>query len=155
MTDVRTLKKYLNNLYRNKLIHNEIKTFPKRGNLTIQFNGEIYNSGEHFTLISAKLFNYFENGQINEYAFRQAIYYKSHINPKEVNRNFCFVSYSKLSDTLKISKTKIKEANDQLRKSKLIKVVSHKLEPTYEYDEKDEMTYDRYNNHYYVADCLH
>ena len=155
ITDTRTLKKQLNTLYQNKLIHNEIKTLPKRGNLTIQFNGEVYNNDEHFTLVSARLFNYFENDQINEYAFRQVVYYKSHINPKEVNRNFCFVGYDKLSESLKVSRKKIKEANDQLRKSKLIKVVSHKLEPTYEYDEKDDMTYDRYNNHYYVSDCLH
>lgn len=155
MTDTRTLKKYLNNLYRNKLIHNEIKTFPKRGNLIIQFNGEVYDNDEHFTIISAKLFTYYENDQINEYAFRQAVYYKSHINPKEVNRNFCFVGYSRLSEVLKISRSKIKEANEQLRKNKLIKIVSHKLEPTYEYDEKDDMTYDRYNNHYYVSKSLY
>ncbi|MFD4819290.1 hypothetical protein [Peribacillus butanolivorans] len=59
-----------------------------------------------------------------------------------------------MTKRFRISKTKVEEANKQLKKAKLLKIVKHKLEPTHEYVD-DELQYDRFNNHYFVADILH
>lgn len=157
ISDTRTFKNRLKNLYKMGLIENEIIKLPTKGNLIIIFNEKVYEEDKHFTLMSTELFSYWKNEQINEYAFRQVFYYKSHINlnDKERDRSFCFIGYDTLVKRLKISKSKVKEANEQLRKSKLIKIKKQVLETTHEYDENDELVFDRYNNHYYVANSLH
>ena len=73
---------------------------------------------------------------------------------KDRDRSFCFVGYDTLTARLKISKTKVKEANEQLEKAKLIKIVAHQLENTNGYNDNDELVFDRWNNHYYVANSL-
>lgn len=50
--------------------------------------------------------------------------------------------------------TTIQEANKQLTENKLIKIEKHKLENTGAYNEKDELIFDRYNNHYIVNEKL-
>ncbi|MDC2866530.1 hypothetical protein [Bacillus sp. BP-3] len=157
ISDTRTLKKQLNKLYNERLIENKIEKLPTKGNLTIVFNEALYGEDKHFTWMSAELFSYFNNDQIDEYAFRQVFYYKSHINmdDKEHDRSFCFVGYDMLISRLKVSKTKVHEANTQLVKAKLVKIKQHVLETTYEYDVNDELVFDRWNNHYYVANSLH
>jgi hypothetical protein len=157
MNDARTFRKRLKNLYAAGLIENEINKLPTKGSLQIVFNEKIYNETESFTLISAELFNYYELDQIDEYAFRQIIYYKSHINMKDKksDRTFCFVGYDTLTKRLKIAKRKVQDANEQLIKNKLINVKKHKLETEYTYNEDDELIFERFNNHYYVAQFLH
>jgi len=156
INDTRTLKKQLNNLRANKLIKSEHDKLPTKGNLKVIFNSEIYGTDDYFTMLSAEIFTYYNNEQINEYAFRQIFYYKSHINitDKERDRSFCFVGFELLVSRLKVSKTKIVEANQQLKKAKLIEIKKHKLEHDYIYNEEDELVFDRYNNHYYVANSL-
>lgn len=156
ISDTRTFKNRLKNLYKVGLIENEITKLPTKGNMKIIFNDKVFGEDKHFTWLSAEVFSYFRNDQIDQYAVRQLFYYKSHINmdDKEKDRSFCFVGFETLIDRLKISKSKIVDANEQLKKTKLIKVKKHKLAPTYEYDD-DELVYDRYNNHYYVANFLH
>ncbi|MFD2681194.1 hypothetical protein [Bacillus seohaeanensis] len=158
ISDTRTFKNRLKKLYKLELIENEINKLPTRGELTITFNDKVYGDDKMFTKLSAEIFTYFKNEQIDEYAFRQVFYYKSHINKddKDINRDrsFCFVGYDTLVDRLKVSKTKIKEANEKLSKLKLIKIKKHKLETNDEYDENDELVFTRYNNHYYVHNSL-
>ncbi|MFK9119118.1 hypothetical protein ACJEBK_19860 [Peribacillus frigoritolerans] len=159
ISDTRTFKKRLKNLYETGLIEEKITNLPTKGNLTIVFNDTVFDEDKHkhFTILSAEVFSYWRNDQIDEYAFRQLFYYKSHINKndKENDRSFCFVGFGTLAERLKVSKSKIVEANDQLKELKLIKVIKHKLAPTGEYNEDDEAIFDRFNNHYYVADSLH
>jgi hypothetical protein len=157
INDTRTLKNRLKRFYKLGLIENEIKTLPIKGTLTIIFNEKVYEEDKHFTLISADLFNYYTNGQIDEYAFRQIFYYKSHINldDKEKDRKYCFVGFETLSKRLKVSNSKIIEANEQLTKAKLIKIKKHVLEENGEYNELDELVFTRYNNHYFVHSSMH
>jgi hypothetical protein len=98
--DTRTFKKQLNKLYDEGLIENKVDKLPIKGSLTIVFNEAIYEGDGHFTLMSSELFSYYNNDQIDEYAFRQVFYYKSHINldDKERDRSFCFVGYETLID---------------------------------------------------------
>lgn len=156
ISDTRTFKSRLKKLYNLGLIENEITKLPTKGTLTIVFNEKVYEEDQHFTMLNANIFNHWRKGEIDEYAFRQVFYYKSHINKddKERDRSFCFVGYDTLVKRLKISKTKVNEANDQLNKAKLVKIVPHKLETNHEYDENDELIFDRFNNHYYVANSL-
>lgn len=152
ISDTRTFKQRLKKLYQLGLIENEIAKLPTKGNLTIQFNEKMYDN-KQFTLMSAEIFSYWRNDQIDEYAFRQVFYYKSHINldDKERDRSFCFVGFETLSSRLKISKTKITDANKMLKKAKLIRIEKHKLETEYNYTDDDELIFEKYNNHYYVA----
>lgn len=156
MTDTRTLKKKLQRLHICGLIHTKVEKLPTKGELLIVFNDDIYHTDEHFTLMNAKVFTYLQTETIDEYAFRQLFYYKSHINKddKSRDRSFCFVGYDTLVTRLKVSKSKVKEANDRLVNAKLIKVKKHELKTNYEYDEEDELITGRYNNHYTVHNDL-
>ncbi|MEK4884896.1 helix-turn-helix domain-containing protein [Bacillus sp. FSL W8-0223] len=156
ISDTRTFKNRLKKLYEVGLVENEINKLPTKGSLKIIFNDDIYYKDKHFTMLSSELFSYFIKEQIDEYAFRQVFYYKSHINmnDEERDRSFCFVSYDTLSKRLKISKSKVIEANRQLEKANLIKIDVHELETNYEYNELDELIFNKFNNHYYVANAL-
>jgi hypothetical protein len=164
INDTRTFKKRMKALYDAKLILNEVNKLPTKGALTIEMNDDYFKEGVIFTNLSVEIFSYFNNGQtdtqpegrIDEYAFRQIFYYKSHINKKDKkrDRSFCFVGYETLAERLRISKTKIKAANDQLSKLRLVKIVEHALEWSGEFTQNDELYINRYNNHYYVANSL-
>lgn len=74
------------------------------------------------------------NDQIDTYAFRQIFYYKSRIN-KSLDGNghdYCFSGFESMTKRFRISRSKVEEANKQLKKAKLLKIVKHKLEPTHE-----------------------
>ncbi|KIL74345.1 hypothetical protein [Bacillus badius] len=157
ISDNRTFKTRMKKFYKLGLIEEEIPKLPTKGYLTIIFNEKVCSEDEHFTMLNADIFNYWMNDQIDEYAFRQVWYYKSHINlhDKERDRSFCFVAMDTLADRLRISKEYVHNANKQLKKLKLIQVVKHKLESTDMHNEADELIITKYNNHYYVADSLH
>lgn len=148
--DTRTFKKRLTELSKVGLIHNEIISLPRKGEITILFNGDVLKNG-HFTMMDCKLFDYLE--KINEHAFRLLFYYKSHINKKE-NKHYCFVGIETLKVKLKMGSDTINKANELLVKCKLLKIHKHKIETTYTYDEKDELIFDKYNNHYIVDEKL-
>lgn len=155
ITDTRTFKKRINYLHSLDLIKNNIEKVPTKGNINIVFN-ESMAEGKTFTKLSASIFTYFNNDQIDTYAFRQIFYYKSRIDKKldGNGHDYCFSDFESMTKRFCISRLKVEEANKQLKKAKLLKIVKHKLEPTHEYVD-DELQYDRYNNHYFVADILH
>ncbi|MGJ9383215.1 hypothetical protein [Salipaludibacillus sp. CF4.18] len=156
VSDTRTFKSRLNKLHKINLIKNKVDKLPTKGSLTIEFNSDAYDKG-HFTMLDSDVFNYYKNEKIDTYAFRQLFLFKSYINmsDKERDRSFCFVGVNTISSKFKISKTSVTDANEQLRKAKLIKIVKHKLNTEYEYDENSEIVFDRWNNHYYVHRSLH
>ncbi|WP_251033652.1 hypothetical protein [Bacillus sp. ISL-75] len=96
ISDTRTYKSRLQKLFKFGLIETEINKLPTKGNMRISFNSKAYENCSHFTKISAELFTYWRNDQIDEYAFRQVFYYKSHINmdDKENDKSYCFVGDS-------------------------------------------------------------
>lgn len=158
VSDTRTLKKRLLSLYKNKLINNEIKTFPKRGEIVILFNGNVQKESKHFTMMNLKIFDFLE--KIDEHSFRLVFYYKSHINKgvkKKENEkviDYCFVGIETLKNNLKMGSDTIKNSNELLVKHKLIKIIKHRLAHNDEYDEDNELIYDRYHNHYIVREEL-
>lgn len=153
VNDTRTLKKRLDGLYKANLIQNKISSLPRKGEIAIVFNSKILNESKHFTMMNAKIFDYMND--INEHSFRLLFYYKSHINLNDDKKlNYCFVGIETLKVKLKMGSDTIHQANNQLKENKLIKITRHKLETTYEYDENDELIFDRYNNHYIVNENL-
>lgn len=152
IADTRTLKKRLGSLRKNKLINNSVVSFPKRGEITLLFNSEVIKDN-YFTQMNVKLFDML--GKIDEHSFRLVFYYKSHINKKdEKGLDYCFVGIETLKNNLKMGSDTIKNANDTLKKCKLIKIEKHKLAHDDQYDENDELIYDRYHNHYKVNNEL-
>ena len=87
--DNRVLKNRLNKLNDHNLIENRISIIPRRNEMPIIFNDNLYNSYDVFTLISTEVFELYEAGKINQHAFRLITFYKSHIN-KSMNNNYCF-----------------------------------------------------------------
>lgn len=152
INDTRTLKKRVENLYKANLIQNKIDVLPRKGEITILFNSKILKESKHFTMMNANLFDYME--QLNEHAIRLVFYYKSHINLKNDDVNYCYVGIETIKIKLKIGSDTINQANEILTKNKLIKIVKHKLNTSYQYNENDELIYDRFNNHYYIDEKL-
>jgi hypothetical protein len=148
--DSRTFKKRLTELSKCGLVLNQITSLPRKGEMVILFNGEVLKNG-HFTMMDCKIFDYLE--QINEHGFRLVFYYKSHINKKE-NKTYCFVGIETLKVKLKMGSDTISKGNELLVKNGLMKIHRHKIETTYTYDEKDELIFDKYNNHYIVNEKL-
>lgn len=152
--DSRTLKNRLNTLYKANLIGNKVDILPRKGKMTILFNEAVRSSETFFTQINADVFNYLD--KINHHAFRLLFYYKSHINFKEDRRlDYCYVGRETLKVRLKMGSSTIQEANEQLTKNKLIKITKHMLERREEdYDDNNELIFDRYNNHYSVTEKM-
>lgn len=147
--DARTLKQRLNKLHKNKLIHNKIDTLPRKGEMVILFNKNITETSKHFTMLNVKIFDYLHI--ISPHAYRLLFYYKSHINLKSENKiDYCFVGVETLKNRLKMGGHTIKLANDELVENKLIKIVKHKLKADDNYNDNDELIFDKYNNHYYI-----
>jgi hypothetical protein len=159
ITDARTLKKRLKSLYENKLILNEITKLPKRGEVCILFNDKLVTESKVFTMMNFCVFNYI--GSINEHALRLIFFYKSYINKKKVDydgeekvKDYCFVGVETIKHQLKMGSSTILEANKLLTDNKLMKIKRQVLKTEYEYDENDELVYDRYHNHYHVDPML-
>jgi hypothetical protein len=126
---------------------------PKSKPLQVILNKDIVD-GKQFTQLNANVFDYLEH--IGENGFRLVFYYKSHINlnDAERDRSFCFVGYDTLKERLKVGSATIKDANEQLRKNKLVKIEKHQLGHDYEYNEDDELSFSRWNNHYKIRDTI-
>jgi len=154
ITDTRTLKKRLQSLHKNKLIKNEIKSLPRRGNMKIVFNSDFFQKGKYFTMMNTRIFNYIH--KLNEHSIRILFYYKSHINlnDEDKSKKYCFVGLETIKNNLKMGWDTLLKANDELTDYNLIRVVKHKLKTDYSYNENDELIFTKYNNHYYVSESL-
>lgn len=152
--DSRTLKSKLSVLHKQGLILKGIDKLPRKKQLTILLNKEPLDNMEHFTMLSAEVFDLLDNISYN--SFRLLFYYKSHINLDDTHRDrsFCFVGYETLSNKLKMGRTTISESNEELKASKLIIIERHKIGHNYEYDESDELEFNKWNNHYKIVDSL-
>ena len=90
------------------------------------------------------------------YSITRVILIKMTIKIAQIKKGlfYCHVGFETLKVKLKMGSTTIQEANKQLTENKLIKIEKHKLENTGAYNEKDELIFDRYNNHYIVNEKL-
>ncbi|MCM3110007.1 hypothetical protein [Lederbergia lenta] len=146
--DTRTLKNRLLQLHNAGLIRNKIDILPRRSELVILFNDRVIKENKYFTMMNVDIFNHLD--KITSHSFRLLFYYKSHINLKQEGVDYCFVGVETLKNRLKMGGHTINQANNNLVENKLIEIKKHKLKHNYEYDEQDELVFDKYNNHYYI-----
>lgn len=150
--DTRTLRKRIKAMYRAGLIENEVEKYPRSiGHVSIMFNEDSYNA-EFFTTLNMSVMDSF--GEISDTAMRLLFYYKSYINPNIEKRKYCFAGREHITDKLHIGNTTFTECNKELEKSGLLKIVRHPLTHNFEYNEKDELQFGRYQNHYFVNEKI-
>lgn len=147
ISDARTLKKRLNTLHKHNLIRNKIEKLPTKGTMKIIFNGDV-KKDQMFCKMNPIIFTYFKNDQIDSNGIRLAFYYKSFLH-----EGYCTVGFETLQQRLKMGSTTISNANNSLKKAKLVKIKSHKLE-TYGYNQKDALVIDSWSNHYQILEPL-
>lgn len=151
-----TIKKMFLNLYKSKLINNEIIELPRTDSLEIELNEE-FISKEPFTRLHINL--YYLLGKINHEGLRLMYYHESRINrnksktdsggEKTYNNWFSFAGIRLIEKETKINRNKITEYNEKLKKLKLIKIENNDLSYIGEYDEFSQEIKTKYTNKYY------
>lgn len=152
ISDTRTLKKSFKQLHKEQIILEYIDKLPTKGALKVTFNPKVEES-KGFTQFYTDIYNYIED--IGVIGLRLLFYYESRISRSgsEISP-YCFAELRTIARELGIDKDTVKRYNDILKSKKLIKIDKHKLECTYDYDENDEIVFQKYNNHYYINENL-
>ncbi|MET3505578.1 hypothetical protein [Halalkalibacter oceani] len=152
VSDNRSLKLIFNNMYENKLILNEIKSFPKKKALQVHINKEMttLHSKNYFTQVDIRLLDKRIVDQIGSVGVRLIYYYESRINRLELYKDRCYASISTISQETGISKNTIMKYNEILKKNKLIRIKKHKLEHAGWEKDGNMIDYVQYANHTYV-----
>jgi hypothetical protein len=142
----RTFKKCLNELYENKLILNEIKNLPRRGNIEIEL---VKIDNCKFAQLEYWFLEQCVINEIGYEGYRLLYYLKSYINNYE---EYCYCSRETIASDIGSSPNTVDKYCKILKKLKLIKIQKHKLisDGTYlnEFDTRENFT--KYNNHYYI-----
>lgn len=142
--DIRKLKKYLTELYNQKLIKEEFITFPKYKQIEITLTNY---STKNFTWLPDNLIKNLK--LLGDIGFRLIYYYKSFINDEQIDTQYAFPSLDTIAENLKTTKKTIIKYNDLLEKNKLIKIDKHELTGKY----KNNITgkyFTKFNNYYYI-----
>lgn len=151
ISDTRTLKRCFKKLHQEQIILELISKLPTKGDLNLTFNAiPDGKESRRFTQLPITLFHYLDD--IGVTGLRLMYYYESYINRTQGNYTsdpFAFPSIETISKDLNINSETVIKYNTILHKKKLIKVVKHKLE-IQGYNEKDEVYFDKYNNHYHI-----
>lgn len=147
ISDNRTLKRVLKALHKNQIVLEYITQLPRKGSLNITYDN-MTDKSNSFTQLPITLFNKIEH--IGVIGIRLLYYYESYINRKDVPaRQYAFPSIETISADLHLHHTTIIEYNELLKKHKLLKITKHVIQED-AYDEDYNMTYIKYNNHYFV-----
>lgn len=148
IADNRTLKRYLNSLQLKGYIYNQVKIERSAPSL-VSLNLEMFTTPENqFTQLPLALLSRINT--IGHTGIRLLYYFESYINRKIVQNQFCFAAVITICKNTGMGKTTVKESVDILKKEKLLEVILHELKHDDQYNEKDELLYNKYNNHYYV-----
>lgn len=163
VNDNRTFKRILDDLYERNLIKTKVNKLPRKELLELELNDyfNIKKQGKNkedrfmFAKLPYCVFEYPIVNEITTYGVRLLYYYKSYINTKMVNKNFCYTAYETIEKETGLSDKTIKKYNDELERLKFVKIVRHELKTTYNYIETatgDCLEYKKYNNHYFIED---
>jgi len=142
--DVRKLKKYLTELYNQKLIKEKFKTLPKYNQIKITLTNY---STKNFTWLPNNLIKNIK--LLGDIGFRLIYYYKSFINDEQINTQYAFPSLNTIANDLGTTRNTIIKYNNILEKNKLIKIDKHELTGKY----KNNITgkyFTKFNNYYYI-----
>lgn len=142
----RTFKKCLDELYENKLIINNIKILPRRGNIEIELadiNNHKFAQLEFWFLDQCVL------NEIGYEGYRLLYYLKSYINNY---KEHCFCSRETIANDIGSSPNTVDKYCKRLEKLKLIKIHKHELKSdgTYDNEFTTRENFTKYNNHYFL-----
>jgi len=140
ISDNRTIKKCLLELYNQNLVKNNIKSLPVNKPLEIIIN-EPYKK-DFFTQLPLDLLKNIRRVKLT--GFRLMYYYKSYINSKDMSKQYCYPSYETIQADLGISNFSVTKYNKLLVEEKLLTITKHKVE----YDPFGDSGLERFNNHY-------
>lgn len=156
ITDNRTLKASLSNLHIHNYIQNEIKQMQPNKPIQLDLNQKKFDTenrkeGEYFTKLPINILYALKDGKLNSKEVRLLYYIKSYINSDDMRKQFCYTSIEKtMVKETNISKNTIPKYTEMLKKKKLISIDKHKLGTSYQYNEKGELIFTKYNNHYFL-----
>lgn len=156
--DNNTFKKSYNNLAKHGYLLSTIDKLPRKGGISVRMNTDIIpelNKKLTFTQLHKDLMDKSVIDAIGYIGIRLIYYYQSYINLKQMNKNHCYASEETIATHLGISKKTVIEYNKRLKKTKMVKIVSHDLNETGEYERKgnkEVLVFNKYNNHYFVKE---
>ncbi|MFC0559658.1 hypothetical protein [Halalkalibacter alkalisediminis] len=152
VSDNRSFKAVLHNLYENNLILNEIETLPRRSALEIHINKDMtpLHNKNMFTQLDIRLLDKKILDEIGTIGIRLMYYYESRINRLELHKDHAYASIETISKDTGFAKDTIGKYNEILEKRKLIWIKKFKLEHVGWYDEGNYIDFARYANHTYV-----
>ena len=142
ITDNRTFKKCLNELYVKELLKNEVKKLPNNRYLHVELKKI---DDKYFTQIPVSLFHRID--EIGHVGFQLLCYYESFINRKQLKREFAFPAFETIKNDLKISNDTISKYNDKLIAAEMLTITKHlvKYEDSLELDR-----FIKWQNHYFI-----
>ncbi|WP_332631992.1 hypothetical protein [Halalkalibacter flavus] len=152
ISDNRSFKAVLHNLYENNLILNKIETLPRRSALEIQINKEMtpLHNKNMFTQLDIRLIDKKILDEIGTIGIRLMYYYESRINRLELYKDHAYASIETISNETGFAKETIDKYNKILLKHKLIWIKKFKLEHVGWEVDGNYIDFARYANHTYV-----
>lgn len=150
INDNRTIKKSMDNLYKQKYILQPVK-IDSHSMGKIELNESLVKSKNKFTHVYVSSLEMLS--RIGQIGIRLLFYYESYTNRNDkikASSQFCYTSLDTISKETGLTRKTIIKYNDILKKEKLLDIDIHKLGTDYRYDENDKVIFNRYNNHYYV-----
>lgn len=153
--DKRTFKTCLNELYKCELIEYDIKTLPRKGDISITLSEKIIpelNRGSIFVQLESELLHRYIIQKIGHTGFRLLYYLKSYINYTKSGKDHCYASVLRITNDLKISKNTFIKYIETLEKIKFVKVKRFDVQVDMYYDDagNEIHSFERFNNHYYI-----
>lgn len=150
INDNRTLKKSLDNLYKQGYLQSNITTIP-RGNLTeITLTDKAINITNNFVQLDYNILHYNMVSLIGHHGIRLMYYYVSYINKKKKQLQ-CYTSMVTIQEQLGLTKPTIIKTNELLIKHNLIKKQTFAIENNLHCKlEQEVYQFNKYNNHYSV-----
>jgi hypothetical protein len=152
ISDNRSFKAILHNLYDNNLILNKIDALPRRSALEIQINKEMtpLHNKNMFTQLDIRLIDKKILDEIGTYGIRLMYYYESRINRLELYKDHAYASIETISKDTGFAKDTIGKYNEILEKRKLIWIKKFKLQYAGWETDGNVIDFARYANHTYV-----
>lgn len=148
VSDNRTIKKSLDNLFRQSYILNEV-ILDSRSMGEVHLNSELLNPHKGYTCIYTSLLKH--TPVVDSTGIRLICYYESYINRIVSGANkFCFCGVDTITKDTGLSNNTIIKYNRLLHDKGLVTVEKHRTGTEYKYDENDKIIFSKYNNHYTV-----
>lgn len=154
ITENRTFKDILHELYEFKLVKNKIETLPRTNPIVIHMNEDyipVKNDKLLFTQLTENLINKKVIDEIGHVGVRLMYYYKSRINYDSISTSYCYASEETIGDEIGVNRKTVIKYNKVLAKFRFVKIEKQETERDYYTNEKKDIYgFWKYNNHVYV-----